>query len=132
MGMLDLEALLGLPHDQLYIMRGQPGADQQLLAPLEHRAFARDFTRESPLRAVASLPVAIPAYSLAKAVGLQKARSPASLVEMGAAYDGMLEGLRDWYRKPPPPQRRGGIDGTMPKRDDKPSRNRHGGGGVRG
>lgn len=94
-GMLpdDPELLAQLSHEELYRARAKPGADQGMLAPAEHRAFAREFAQESPVRAAISLPFAIPAYTAAKAVGLQNARTPPSLEEMGAGYTGMLEGL---------------------------------------
>ena len=66
---------------------------QAQLAPLEHRAFAREFATESPVAAAVSLPFAIPAYSVAKALGLQKARSPASWEEMRQGFTGLGEGL---------------------------------------
>ncbi len=66
---------------------------QAHLAPLEHRAFAREFAQESPLKAAVSLPFAIPAYSMAKALGLQKARSPASVEEVMQGFAGLGEGL---------------------------------------
>lgn len=84
-----------LSHADLYRMRNAPGADQQLLAPAEHRAFAREFAQESPVRAGLSLPFAIPAYTAAKALGLTDARSPASLDEMFAGYHGLAEGMLD-------------------------------------
>ena len=89
-GMLGLD---GMTLAELQALRNQPGADQRKLAPYEHRAFAREWTADSPLVAAPSLTFAIPAYTAAKALGLQKARSPASLREMGQAYVGMLEGL---------------------------------------
>ena len=82
-------------HEDLYRARRAPGADQGMLAPFEHRAFAREFAQESPVRAAVSLPFAIPAYTAAKAAGLTGARSPASLDEIFAGYHGMLEGLLD-------------------------------------
>lgn len=86
--------LATLPHDQLYRMRAQGQIPQELLGPMEHRAFAREYAQESPLAAAISLPFAIPAYSAYKATGLSKSRSPASLEEIKQAYLGLLEGLR--------------------------------------
>ena len=89
-----MAGMLGeLPHEELYRMRSRPGADQGMLAPFEHRAFAREFAQESPLRAAVSLPFAVPLYTLAKALGLTSARSPASLDELFAGYHGMAEGM---------------------------------------
>ena len=80
-------------HAELYRQRMQPGANQQNLGPQEHQAFAREWTRDNPWLAVPSLTAAIPMYSGAKALGLTKARSPASLDEMASGYRGMWEGL---------------------------------------
>lgn len=82
-----------MSHAALYQMRGQPGVDQNALAPIEHQAFAREFAQESPLQAAVSLPFAIPLYSAAKAVGLQNARSPASINEVASGYKGLMQGL---------------------------------------
>ena len=82
-------------HSTLLSARGHttdPRA-QAHLAPLEHRAFAREYAQEAPLQAAVSLPFAIPAYSMAKALGLQKARSPASLEEVMQGFAGLGEGL---------------------------------------
>jgi len=88
------EQLAIMQHADLYRMRNQQGANQSLLGPMEHRAFAREFAQESPLSAAISLPFAIPAYSLSKKLGITNARSPASFEEMRQAYLGLLEGLR--------------------------------------
>src|SRR5512139_3112815 len=83
------------------ILSAREGASpemQKLLAPLEHRAFAREFAQESPLKAAVSLPFAIPAYTASKAIGASKARSPASVEEMKQGYIGLLEGLLSKFR----------------------------------
>lgn len=88
--------LAGMSHADLYLKRAyaKTKAEQSKLAPYEHRAFAREFAEESPVKAAASLPFAIPAYTAAKALGLQKgARSSASLEEMKQAFKGLAEGL---------------------------------------
>lgn len=87
------EYLAQLSHADLYRMRSQKGANQGMLGPYEHRAFAREFAGERPLAAALSLPFAIPAYSLSKKLGISNARSPASLEEMKQAYIGLMEGL---------------------------------------
>lgn len=67
---------------------------QNKLAPLEHRAFAREFATESPIKAGVSLPFAIPLYTASKALGFQpRARSDASIEEMMQGYKGLIEGL---------------------------------------
>lgn len=88
-----------MPHSELDIMRRAANADQELLAPLEHRAFAREWTREQPLLAIPSLIGAIPGYTAGKALGLIKARSPASLAELLAGYRGLGEGVMSLFRE---------------------------------
>jgi hypothetical protein len=89
--MLDLGEM---PHEELYRMRASAAPEMQgMLAPFEHRAFAREFAQESPVKAALSLPFAVPAYSLAKALGLQKARTPATMDEVFAGYHGLAEGM---------------------------------------
>lgn len=88
------EYLAQLSHADLYRMRGQKGANQGMLGPYEHRAFAREYAKESPLSAALSMPFAIPAYTGYKALGMGNSRSPASLEEMKQAYIGLMEGLR--------------------------------------
>lgn len=70
---------------------------QASIGPMEHAAFAREWTEEQPYFAVPSLLAAIPAYTAAKYLGLfgGKNRSPASLEEMAEAYRGMGQGLQN-------------------------------------
>lgn len=63
-----------------------------VLGPLEHRKYVQGVVQENPLQA-APMALAIPAYTLAKALRLTNARSPASFDEMGQAYRGLWEGL---------------------------------------
>lgn len=77
-------------HAELYQRRAK---GDQSVAPQEHRAFAREWTRENPWVAVPSLLAAIPSYSAAKRLGLIRARTPGTLEEMGEAYRGIGEGL---------------------------------------
>jgi hypothetical protein len=92
MGLLD-QNLAKMSHSDLYRMRSQYPQSQGLLAPYEHRAFAREWAQESPVMAGLSLPFAIPAYSIYKALGLGNARSPVSLEEIKQGYAGLGEGL---------------------------------------
>lgn len=114
-GMLPLDKLT---HAELALRRRAPGADHELLAPMEHRAFAREWSQEDPLRAGLSLPFAVPAYTAAKAAGLMDARSPASIEEIMAGYHGMFEGLLNALRgagqSAPVPAERMGVRGMMP------------------
>jgi hypothetical protein len=86
-----------LTHSKLYNMRELAGANnraaQNVLGPMEHQAFAREWTRENPLLAVPSIAVATPLYYLAKTAGLMKGRSDPSLAELKAGYKGIFQGL---------------------------------------
>ena len=81
-------------HARLYMARygAKDPALQDMLAAYEHRAFAREATRDNPLMA---LPIAagIPIYQLAKALGLTSSRSAPSLHQAGQGLLGIGEGL---------------------------------------
>lgn len=83
-------------HAELFNVRANIPQDKETqakVAPAEHRAFAREWTKENPMLAVPSLLAAIPLYSIAKATGIIKARSPASVNEVAEGYRGIMEGL---------------------------------------
>jgi len=86
-----------MAHSDLLRLRESLPADdprQRILAPLEHAAFAREWTMENPAVAIPSLAVAIPGYSLAKLMGYGNERTtPASLREVVQGYKGMGSGL---------------------------------------
>jgi hypothetical protein len=82
-----------LSHAELYALREQPEAMQGMLAPLEHRAFAREWMEENPWAAGLSLPFMIPGYAIAKALGLQKSRTPASMDQVMGGFHGYAEGM---------------------------------------
>ena len=88
---------LGLYNDDTdlysaYNARNQPGADQSKLGPIEHGQFTEATVRQNKAMAI-PLAVAIPAYTAAKALGILKTRSPASMEEMKQAYKGIWKGL---------------------------------------
>lgn len=88
--------LAALSHSDLYQLREQAAQDpttQNILAPYEHRAFAREWATSDPLTAAASLTAAIPGYSIAKALGAAQGRSNASLPELQQGFTGLGEGL---------------------------------------
>lgn len=90
---MDPRTLAPLDHATLWRMREGAAPDvQSLLAPYEHRAFAREAVRDNPLMAL-SLLVATPLYTAGKAAGLLGARSPASWEEMKQGLLGIGEGL---------------------------------------
>jgi hypothetical protein len=94
-----------MPHEDLYRMRMQAGANQEaqnLLGPIEHQAFAREWVKDNPFLAVPSLMFATPAYTAAKAVGIlptDETTSKPSWSEIGAGYKGLGEGLVSAIRK---------------------------------
>ena len=88
---LHQQSFLSLVDQRNALPRNDP--QHAVLGPAEHRAFAREWTKEQPLIAAPALLASIPAYTGAKALGLTKARSPASLNEMAEAYRGMWEGI---------------------------------------
>lgn len=92
----------GMSHADLLRLRNSLAPDdprQAELGPLEHAAFAREWTMENPLLAVPSLMVSIPGYTLAKRTGLVKARTGGSLAEMIQSYKGVGSGLAALMRR---------------------------------
>lgn len=69
-----------------------------VIGPLEHREFAREAVGRNPTLA-APVAAGIPLWTLLKYLGLLKTRSPASLDEMFAGYEGMFGGLRDYTNR---------------------------------
>lgn len=67
---------------------------QQLLAPYEHRAFAREATRENPLMAV-PIALATPLYAGAKAAGFMRDDNTTdpSMKQVAQGLTGVGEGL---------------------------------------
>ena len=93
----------------LLAMREMEGANQELLAPYEHRAFTRDavqnnylipgWPKTSGALMATALAAATPVYSGAKALGLMpRTRSPGGFQEMKQAYAGIYDGLKELNR----------------------------------
>ena len=77
------------------MMRNNADAlDQELLAPFEHRAFAREMVKESPVLGSIQMGAAIPAYQLAKLLGLHGGRTAPSFDQLFAGYQGLMEGWK--------------------------------------
>lgn len=72
---------------------------QAMLGPMEHEAFAREYTEENPWVGAPAMLAAAPAYTAAKALGLHGGRSPASMNEIAQAYRGVGEGLQNVIRR---------------------------------
>ena len=83
-----------MSHSDLYraraLAKGDP-ATQKMLAPLEHRAFAKDFVGDHPVIA-AGMPLAALGYYIGKRGGLIKSRTPADLDQVFGAVQGTLQG----------------------------------------
>lgn len=90
-----------MPHAELLRLRNSLPPDDPLqaqLAPLEHAAFAREWTRDNPFIAVPALAVSIPGYTAAKSLGLTSARTPGNISEVLEGFRGVGRGLRDYVR----------------------------------
>lgn len=102
----------GLPqltHAQLYSMRqGQPALAQALIAPYEHRAFAREAVTDNPLLSAPVLAGAL-LWDPAKAAGVMNGRSAPSLQSMA---QGLL-GWREGYAASNPPVQAPGLLGSI-------------------
>jgi hypothetical protein len=94
------DQLSGMDHATLYNLRSrnQDPAMQALLAPYEHRAFARQATQENPLMS-APIAVATPLYAGAKALGIAgradpgTPTTPPTMRQVGQGLLGVGEGL---------------------------------------
>jgi hypothetical protein len=89
--------LINASHGDLLAKRAElPDDDplQQLIAPFEHRAFAREQAQTSPLSTAITMPFMIPGYAMMKALGLQSGRTPASIEQVKQGYIGLHEGLK--------------------------------------
>lgn len=111
--------LNGMSHDDLLSMRaGAPPEEQASIAPYEHGAYAREWTQDNPMKAAVAMPLMIPGYTAAKAMGLMEQdenSTPPSLAEMREGFkgfgNGMLSALRG--RGAPVPAQRMGVSGRM-------------------
>lgn len=83
-----------LSHAELFNLRNKPGADQALLAPFEHQAFAREATDENPLIGLGLL-AAIPAYQAAKTFGIMGSRTGSEnpFGQIAAGFKGVGQGF---------------------------------------
>jgi hypothetical protein len=83
-----------MPWLDLMQMRAQTAdpAQQALLAPYEHRAYAREEVAANPLMAPVYAAM-VPGYQALKLLGVG-ARTPASWSELGQGWLGTIEGLK--------------------------------------
>jgi soluble lytic murein transglycosylase-like protein len=92
---------LAQQHAALYQGReGKSRDEQNVLAPKEHRAFAKEAVAENPALAL-PIAAAIPLYQGAKALGLTSSRSDPSVEQATEAYKGIGEGLKEAASLPP-------------------------------
>lgn len=86
----------------------QDDPSQATIAPYEHQAFARAWTRDQPVLAPIALTTVQPFYTAAKAIGLTdgmrklgwldddgEKESPPSFAEIGRGYKGIAQGWGD-------------------------------------
>lgn len=86
-----------MSHEQLFMLRERnPNnkAAQELLAPYEHQAFAREATNENPLLAL-PIAVAAPVYAAVKSLGFMTddQTTKPSLSQVGRGLKGVGQGL---------------------------------------
>lgn len=83
--------LATMPHAELYQLRAKlPKNQQALIAPYEHRAFAREAVGENPWMA---LPIAAGTFAYQPYKMLFGARSEPSFKQVGQGLKGIYEGL---------------------------------------
>lgn len=97
------DELARLNQDRLLELRksAPSQAEQNRLANYEHRAFARETVAKDPLMAPL-LGVAVPAYSIAKALPKSltgnRSRSEPSLEQVRQGFNGIGDGMRSWFK----------------------------------
>ena len=84
--------LYGLYHERNKY--GRKDFMHTVLGPAEHKQFVRETTRNSLLQG-AAVAAGAPAYTAAKALGLTKGRSAASVDEIFSAWEGFAQGVKD-------------------------------------
>lgn len=93
------DQLSGMGHMELMALRKMYEKDKKLnvrLAPFEHQAFAREYTKENPVSGTLGIGAAIPLYALAKGAGFMSnggTATPASGAQMAGGYRGIAQGL---------------------------------------
>jgi len=84
-------------HELLMLRKANPELFmQEALAPIEHKAFAREYVRDNPY-AAPGIAMMAPAYALAKMLRAQKGRTEPSMDQIFGGWAGTTEGLKDYF-----------------------------------
>lgn len=101
------EEMAKMSHSDLYNLRDKLTSAEavKLVAPYEHRAFAREFSQELPVIGPLSVAAATPLYQLTKLVGAEDKSggvkdTPASLEQLKEGFKGIAEGVAESVKKP--------------------------------
>lgn len=87
------DEMISMSWDELRLLReGKTQEEQNKIAPYEHRAWAREYIKETPEAAIV-MPGMIYAYNLAKGLGLHGGRSEAGPKAIAEGLKGWLEGI---------------------------------------
>lgn len=78
--------------DLLALRQGRSKKEQDIIAPYEHRAFAREYVKENPESAISMLGMVL-GYGLAKEVGLAEGRSSNTGEAIWEGVKGTVEGI---------------------------------------
>ncbi len=93
------QELSQMSHGELMYLRKALEKDRianTRLAPFEHQAFAREYTKQNPVSGALGIGAAIPVYALAKSLGFMQnggTATPTSLNQITAGYRGIGQGL---------------------------------------
>ena len=67
---------------------------QEIIAPYEHMAWSREYTKDNPRTGSDVMSLGVPMYQLGKMIGVNRGRTPASMDELFAGYQGISQGSR--------------------------------------
>jgi hypothetical protein len=94
------DELINKSWEELGTMRNSTSdkREQDRIAPYEHRAWAREYTKENP-EAILVTPAMSVAYNVLKALGMQSGRSDPSAKAILEGTKGSIEGLGGYVRE---------------------------------
>lgn len=100
----DMEWMAQASHSDLYNLRekAETKEEQNLIAPFEHRAYAREAIQESPIPIAAAIGITagIPGYQAKKVLGMTNSRSDPSIEQMVEGFKGVAEGVASVVAEP--------------------------------